>query len=255
MGRWLEYYGKRVRLDRVLDGPRHALFEDGDGVGVGWYSASGEAELANDPDLRELAGRVESHLFLVHRRADSGEPVQPFRHGRWLWIHDGSVDGWPTIRRDLLLAVDGRLQPATERSPAAEVLFLLALTFGLEQNPAGAVERMVGLVEDVGRRNGVEHPFRGPVVATDGERLWTFRYSSDGSPAPVHFTTRYETLKQLYPGDPRLDGFDAETRLVASEAFADLPGMWNDLPEACWGVVQPGQDEFGTFRPVAPVPA
>jgi predicted glutamine amidotransferase len=252
VGRWLAYYGKPVGLERVLDGPRHALIEQSRPAGIGWYPASGEPEVLTSG---EPTGDVESHLFLVHLRASSESPVQPFRHGRWLWIHDGLVRDWPTVEHDLVAAVDPRLRRPDEGASASEVLFLLALTFGLEQDPSGAVERTVGLVEELGRRHGVERVFHGPIAATDGERLWAFRYSSDGSCPPVHYSTRLETLKALYPGDPRLDGFDEETRLVASDPFDDLPGVWSHLPESSWGVVQAGQDQLGTFRPVAPVPA
>lgn len=250
VGRWLAYYGKPVGLERVLDGPRHALIEQSRPAGIGSYPASGEPEVVTSTD----PGRAESHLFVVHLRARADEPLQPLRHGKWLWIHDGQVRDWPMLAHDLVRAVDPTLPPPGEPTHS-EVLFRLALTLGLEQDAAGAVQRMVGLVEEVGRRHGVEHAFQGPVVATDGERLWAFRYSSDGSCPPVHFSTRYATLKELYPGDPRLAGFDEETRLVASDPFDDLPGVWSHLPESSWGVVQQGQDELGTFRPAAPVPA
>ena len=49
-----------------------------------------------DTNLRELAAHVESPLFLAHVRATSGTAVQqtnchPFRHGRWLFVHNGVV--------------------------------------------------------------------------------------------------------------------------------------------------------------------
>ena len=118
MCRWLAYYGKPVRMDKVLFGPQHSLIEqslssrmgaeptNGDGFGIGWYSASGEPGLFksmepawNDRNLRELAGHVESHLFLAHVRATTGTPVQqtnchPFRYGKWLWVHNGLIGDW-----------------------------------------------------------------------------------------------------------------------------------------------------------------
>jgi glutamine amidotransferase len=117
------------------------------------------------------------------------------------------------------------------------------------------VERAFGLVEDVGRRHGVKYPFQGTIATTDGERLWAFRYASDGKARSLYFSTSYETLKMLYPDDPRLDDFDEETRVVVSEPLGDLVGVWNPVPEASWGVVQPGQDELSTFRPAPPVVA
>jgi predicted glutamine amidotransferase len=57
---------------------------------------------------------------------------------------------------------------------------ILALTFGLEDDPPRAAERAVGLVEATGRPHGVQHPIQMTVATTDGERLWAFRYSSEG---------------------------------------------------------------------------
>ena len=54
------------------------------------------------------------------------------------------------MRRDLLLAIDPALFPAIEGSSDSEVLFHLALTFGLEDDPLTALELMVGFVEEVG---------------------------------------------------------------------------------------------------------
>ena len=59
----------------------------------------------------------------------------------------------------------------------------------------------------------------------------------------------------MYPDDPRLEDFDEETRIVVSEPLGEVAGVWNQVPEAMWGVVQPGQDEMSTFRPAAPVVA
>ena len=175
MCRWLAYYGKPVRMDKVLFGPQHSLIEqslssrmgaeptNGDGFGIGWYSASGEPGIFksmepawNDRNLRELAGHVESHLFLAHVRATTGTPVQqtnchPFRYGKWLWVHNGLIGDWLTVKRDLALAVDPALYPLIEGTTDSEVLFFLAVTLGLEDDPPGAVERAIGLVEDVGR--------------------------------------------------------------------------------------------------------
>jgi glutamine amidotransferase len=59
----------------------------------------------------------------------------------------------------------------------------------------------------------------------------------------------------LYPDDPRLADFDEESRIVVSEPLGDVPGVWNQAPEASWGVVQPGQDEIARSRPAVPATA
>ena len=96
-------------------------------------------------------------LLFTHIRASTGTPVQrsnchPFRHGQWLWMHNGAIRGFHEIKRDLLMAVDPVLYPDIEGSTDSEALFFLALTFGLTDDPFTAVARAVGLVEKVGRR-------------------------------------------------------------------------------------------------------
>lgn len=279
MCRWLAYYGKPIRMDKVLYQGQYSLIDqslksrlgaeptNGDGFGIGWYSTEGtpgvfhSTEPAwNDRNLREISGHIESHLFLAHVRATTGTPVQqtnchPFHYGKWLWVHNGLIHDWLTVKRDLVLQVAPTLYPEIEGTTDSEVLFFLALTLGLEEDPPRAVERAIGLVEEIGRRHGVEYPFQGTIATTDGERLWAFRYSSEGKSRSLYFSTAYDTLKAMYPDDPRLDDYDEESRIVVSEPLGDVPGVWNPVPEATWGVVQPGPDELGSFTPAAPATA
>jgi glutamine amidotransferase len=46
-------------------------------------------------------------------------------------MHNGFIDGFAEIKRDLVLAVDESLFPEIKGQADTEVLFYLALTFGL----------------------------------------------------------------------------------------------------------------------------
>ena len=130
MCRWLAYTGSPVLLTQVLYTPVHSLIDqslhsrlgaettNGDGFGVGWYDSSSPVpgvfrsiEPAwNDQNLRELAGHIRSALFFAHIRAAIGSAVQqtnchPFRHDRWLFMHNGFIDGFAKIKRDLVLDI------------------------------------------------------------------------------------------------------------------------------------------------------
>ena len=68
-----------------------------------------------------LALHVRSGTVLAHIRATSGSAVQqtnchPFRHRRWLWMHNGLLAGFTAMKRDLTLAVDPELYPFIEGS-------------------------------------------------------------------------------------------------------------------------------------------
>jgi len=278
MCRWLAYSGSPILIEELLYKPAHSLIDqslhsrlgvettNGDGFGVGWYAQTGAPAVFrsiepawNDLNLREVAGHVSSPVVFAHIRAATGTPVQqtnchPFRHGRWLWMHNGSIRDFERVKRELVLAVDPELYPCIEGSTDSETLFYLALTFGLEDDPARAVARAVGFVEATGRAQGVEHPIQMTVATTDGEKLWAFRYSSEHDSRSLFFSTALETLRRIYPENPVFRELDVESRLVVSEPLGDLPGAWNEVPESSYGVVQPGKDELYTFAPVAPDP-
>src|SRR5262249_61061761 len=99
----------------------------------------------NTWNLGDHASHIESPFVFSHIRASSGSPIQqtnchPFRYGQWLWMHNGLIRDFHTVKRDLALAVDPELYPFIEGSTDSELFFFLALTLGLEDDPPGAVE-------------------------------------------------------------------------------------------------------------------
>jgi predicted glutamine amidotransferase len=165
-------------------------------------------------------------------------------------LHNGLVRDFHLVKRDLALSVDESLYADMEGSTDSEMLFYLALTFGLEDDPPKAVERTVGFVENVGHRLGIEHPIQMTIGTTDGKSLWGFRYSSEGKSRTLFYSTDMRTVRELYPNRPRLQELSDESRLVVSEPLLDLPGAWNEVPESSYGVVREGEDELHPFRPV-----
>ncbi|MFJ8741482.1 class II glutamine amidotransferase [Embleya sp. NPDC127516] len=277
MCRWLAYAGTPILLETILYKPTHSLIDqslhsrlgvettNGDGFGVGWYTPGVDAPaLVRDTgpawsnrNLREIADHVRSPLIFAHIRASTGTAVQqsnchPFRRGRWMWMHNGSITDFHRTKRDLALAVDPDLFPDIEGSTDSELMFFLALTFGLEQDPPGAVARMAGLVEHTGRRHGVEFPLQMTVAVTDGRRLWAFRYSSQTQSRSLFYSTRVDTLRALHPDVAFLREVSDETRLIVSEPPGDLPGAWNEVPEGSYGIVQSGENELHPFAPSPP---
>lgn len=274
MCRWLAYAGSPIPLEELLHKPDHSLIDqslharlgvettNGDGFGVGWYGARAATPALfrsivpawNDRNLREIAAHVESPLFLAHVRASTGAPVQqtnchPFRYGRWLWVHNGLVREFPRVKRELALAIDGSLYACIEGSTDSELLFYLALTLGLADDPPRAVERMVGLVEDAGHEHGIEYPMQMTIATTDGESVWAFRYSSEGRSRSLYYSGDVRTLRQLYPERSLLHEVSDETRIIVSEPLVDLAGAWNEVPESSYGHFGRGEAELHTFRP------
>jgi len=276
MCRWLAYSGSPILLAEALDRPSNSLVAqslhsrlgaeatNGDGFGMGWYDdteAPGvfrSTEPAwNDYNLHELCDHLRSGHFFAHVRAATGSAVQqtnchPFRYGTWLFMHNGFINGYAKVRRDMAFAVDPSLFPEIRGTTDSELLFYLALTFGLQDDPPSAIERAIGFVEATGSRLGVPNQFQGTVATTDGQRTWAVRYSTEGKSRSLYYTIAVPQLRELFPEDERTQQLSDEMRIIVSEPFGDIADAWNEVPEATCSIVQGGEDEMRPFTPKPP---
>jgi predicted glutamine amidotransferase len=253
MCRWLGYSGSPIRPAELLYDLERSLIEqsrshapgmavpNGDGTGLGWYGRREVPALFRSADpawgeanLHELASEVESGLFLAHVRAATGTPVQetnchPFRFGRWLFAHNGYVAGFDRLHRDLLFAVRSDLFANIAGSTDSELLFHLALTFGLEEDPIGGLERMAGFVEATARAEGIEDPLQMTVGVTDGSTLYAVRYASGPVANTLFVSEDVASVRLLYPENERFAHLSDDARVVVSEPLVDLPGLWREV--------------------------
>jgi glutamine amidotransferase len=272
MCRWMAYSGHSVPLETLLFKAEHNLIDqsmsshsaetptNGDGFGVGWYGLRDQPGLFrstrpawNDYNLRDLAAQIDARLFLAHVRATSLATIQetnchPFRHGKWLFVHNGEIFGIEKMRRDLLFAVDPSLFEEILGTTDSELMFHLALTFGLESDPVGALSRMVGFVERVGRQHGVDESVWMTVAVSDGESIWAVRYASDGEAPTMYHSRDVQELALINPDVPRLLGEHA--RVVVSEpvGFAE---SWLEVPQATSVHVRGGRIDTCPFVPAS----
>ncbi|WP_106816335.1 class II glutamine amidotransferase [Microbacterium timonense] len=272
MCRWLAYTGEPlVPATLILDAqhsvvamaqnsPLGAETVNGDGFGFGWYPVDGGGPDAagarhpsvfrsiepawNDQNLREISRAVLSPLFFAHVRAAAGPPIQqtnchPFRHDNWLFMHNGAISGFGLFKRELVLAVDPSLYPDIEGTTDTEVLFHLALTLGLADDPIRAVGAAIRRVEEAGHAAGVQFPMQGTIAVSDGQTLWAFRYSTQGRSRTLFHSADLPTLREMYPDAERLRIFGDHAQVVVSEPLNDLPGVFLEVPESTVAVLDP----------------
>jgi glutamine amidotransferase len=271
MCRWLGYSGAPIALEHLLLDAEHSLIKqslaskegaettNGDGFGVGWYLEDPEPGLYkdvrpawNDRNLRDLSRHIRSRLFLAHVRATTGSPVQqtnchPFRHGNWMMVHNGLIRDFARVKRDLVLEIDPVHFPHIEGTTDSEIMFYLALTFGLEKEPIAAIERMTRFVEKVGRSHDVEDPMQMTLGITDGTRLYAVRYSSERNSRSLYHSENMRALRALYP--EHAARFSDDTMSVVSEPLGDLPGAWIKVPESTVLCIEAGNIEQRPFAP------
>jgi glutamine amidotransferase len=274
MCRWLAYTGNPIQLEAMLFRAQHSLIDqslhsrmghtttNGDGFGVGWYGHPTEMPFRyrcvepawSDRNLREAARAVKAPLFVAHIRAATDTPTQetnchPFRYGRWLFVHNGLIRSYQSVRRELLLRIDPALFTSIEGSTDSELMFFLALTFGLEHEPVKALERMAAVIEETGRRHGIEQPLNMTICATDGEQIVAVRYSSERQSRSLFHSTSIRHLRELYPEDARMKTIGDDAYLVLSEPLIELPGAWEEIPEGTAIVARGAMIEQYPFNP------
>ena len=270
MCRWLAYSGSPITMSTLLSRPDHSLIDqsreallnvvttNGDGFGVGWYcddqypgSFRDTHPAWNNDNLRHIARHVRSHLFLAHVRAASGTAVQesnchPFQFGRWLFQHNGVVPSFSHLKRSLQFDVDPRLFPHILGTTDSETLFFLAITFGLADDPKGAFERMVGLVEAARTSAGVEDPFTLSAAASDGRRLFAVRYSSDGDSPTLFHSCHAHALRVI---DGSYEALPDDGVVVLSEPLDALAEHWKAVPESSFVSLRDGEVFVEPFAP------
>jgi glutamine amidotransferase len=230
MCRHLAYIGPPVTLRSVIMDPPNGLYRqswapryqrngkfNADGFGVGWY-APGDPEPARyrhagpiwgDESFADVARVTRTGALLAAVRSatagtDHGAAaIAPFCSGRWLFSHNGKVDGWPGSVTELAAALPtGMLLDLEARVDSALLWALVLHRLRRGLGPADALADTLAALTAA----GVTGRFNllltdGNVIAATaaGDSLW---YRSSRGPAVV----------------------------VASEPDDDEPG-WTPVPE------------------------
>ncbi|MCD9150017.1 class II glutamine amidotransferase [Pseudophaeobacter flagellatus] len=257
MCRWAAYLGSPIFLEDIISRPGHSLVAqsqeatecktstNGDGFGVAWYDRKAEPGLYrdvypawSDTNLRALAHPVQSGLFLSHVRASTGSAISrnnchPFAVGRWSFMHNGQVGGFERFRRYADMCIPDELYSHRKGATDSEVLFLLALKEGLDQNPLFALERAVAKLEALSRNRGTTPHMRLSVALSDGERLYAARYSSDHIAPSLYY--RWSDTRQGWA--------------VVSEPLEQEQDGWHQLPPGGFLTLSDRGSEVTDFAP------
>lgn len=277
MCRWIAYSGDPILLSELIFDTEHSIIDqslaarssaqttNGDGFGVGWYDGADTPGLYkhtrpawNDPNLKDLCAHTLSPLFVAHVRAATGTAIQqtnchPFRHDNWLFVHNGAIREARRLRRRMMIELEEALFPEIVGTTDSELMFYLALHFGMATDVYGGLSRMVGFIESVGHDSGIEHPVQMTLGIADGNKLYAVRYSSERQSRTLYHTRDIAALKELVPPNvhERLSDVSDDARAIVSEPFSDLPGLWQEIPEATYLTIDAGRVECRDFAPTS----
>lgn len=268
MCRWLAYSGPPVRPDTFLFEAENSLIQqslsaqmavtptNGDGFGLGWYGSAPQPGLFrdvlpawNDENLKCVAEQVQCGLFFAHVRASTGAGISrsnchPFRFDNWLFMHNGMVSDFEILRRDLSMMIAPELYPELRGTTDSEVLFFLALTNGLRDDPVVAIERTVAQTLEAMKARKVDGPLRMTAVVTDGSAVYALRFASDDE-AP---TLYYGLGVQPETGNVE-PSQDAGGILILSEPLDAEQARWVAVPQSHILIAGDGGVAVNPFSP------
>ncbi len=243
MCRWIAYSGSPIFLEQLMVNPENSLIEqsrdaqkaksaiNADGFGIGWYGERDEPGLFrdvypawNDCNLMNVCRQIRSRLFFGHVRASTGSAINranchPFHYQNRLFMHNGQIGGYETLRRDLAMAIRPDLFSLLEGTTDSEILFYLAVGNGLLDEPEAALEKTVKQVTDTMKAHAIKLPFRMTTAFTDGETLYAVRYSTDELPPSLFYGCGADA------GLP-----DKQACIILSEPLEDGRGTWTAVP-------------------------
>lgn len=156
------------------------------GWGIGWYVGDdayvikSESAAHTSESFRQAASRLESNVILAHvRRATVGAisplNVHPFRSGRWLFAHNGTLHGFAELGAALQAELPEALRDRVLGSTDTETVFFWLLA------------RLAphGVCWD--GRSEVDTDYAGPVLLDAVADLRTRAEAASGEPAILNF--------------------------------------------------------------------
>ncbi|ENN89463.1 putative glutamine amidotransferase protein [Rhizobium freirei PRF 81] len=237
MCRWAAYRGDHLYLEELVSSPAHSLIEqshcatraktatNGDGFGIAWYGDRPEPgryrdilPAWSDCNLKSLARQIRSPLFLAHVRAATGggtrrDNCHPFVFENWSFQHNGQISNFDRLRRSMEAMLDDRLFHARSGTTDSELLFLLAMQFGMAANPIAAVAETIGFVEGLSLHLTGSVLVRFTAAFSDGKSLYAIRYATDRK-APTLYAS------------PVGSGY-----CLVSEPLNDDIDAWREIPD------------------------
>ena len=262
MCRFLCYKGKEILLSDLLYRTKNSLILqsykareraeplNGDGFGVGWYSPglsptpcefTSLTPAWSNQNLRRLAEHVKSPCFFAHVRAASPgmqvseQNCHPFQYGRYLWMHNGGIEGFNRIKRRLRQSLPDHLYHAIEGTTDSEHAFALFLSLLEDTDRTASVGEMgqilvktIARLEQWTAEAGITGPSYYNFAVTDGQSIAAIRYISD---------QRLEPISLYYSAGKKFACFDGvgqmvealpgeQTVIIASERLTEQNDDW-----------------------------
>ena len=265
MCRFIAYIGAPIRMDDLIIKPKNSLINqsihahetdvplNGDGFGIGWYMPDLDPYPGlyvsvrpawNEQNLQYLAPKIKSDCIFAHVRAASQGNVNeinchPFHHDKYLFMHNGDIEGFSKIRRHLLADLSDRAFNCIEGQTDTEHLFAVFLDNIFKtgkpslspEEMAEALEKSIHYIADLKVKYNASPDSYINAAVTDGDVMVAIRYvsSPDLQASSLHYSegSAYECVEGMCR--MRTDKSELAV-LVVSEPLTSYRHEWKEIP-------------------------
>ena len=220
MCRLAAYIGKTIPLRKLLLDGKHSLYEqswqpkelqyaklNADGFGFGWYQPDGHSAIYRNPmpiwsdaNLGDLADSLHSDRWLAMvRSATAGfsssiDNTQPFRHGAYLYMHNGYIKDFNSTLRQSITAELANPRIASLRGLSdSEYLFALLRQL-IDDNPQ---KELAEVIKDfiIWLDTNIKHgEALLNIIISDSHAIYALRYAINGDAPSLYYRNKADGL-------------------------------------------------------------
>ena len=268
MCRFVSYLGRPIIIDELLLKPENSLVNqsydaeemsqplNGDGFGLGWYAREIRSQPGlfrsitpawNNQNLRYNASLIRTPCLFAHIRAASVGVVSeanchPFHYHDYLLMHNGGIDDFRHIKRDLVRLLNDEFFLWVTGQTDSEHIFAFFLQtlverYGEElpqpEQVAACFQHTFDMMEVLKRHRNIAGNSTYNMLVTDGRRIFGTRYNS--SPHEASPTLYYATGSR-FESHPNGDCFIRDNKegrqfvMVVSEKLNEREEDWTVVP-------------------------
>ncbi len=273
MCRLLAYKGTLIAIDELLYKPKNSLINqsvnakeieeplNGDGFGIGWYAQELNIEPAtfvslnpawSNRNLRNLAPKIKTECLIAHVRAASvGEVSEsnchPFQYKSLLMAHNGGVEQFSKMKRDLRANLTDELYNWIKGQTDSEHIFALLVSRVLTEHKTITIDSVIEAFEytfNTLKALMVKHDIKEEaylnMVVSNGDFLVATRYVTNPAEDPL---TLYHSEGGRYVVEDGISNMvapqdDDQAVLVVSEKLTD-DAHWTMVPKNHFVIVEP----------------
>jgi glutamine amidotransferase len=273
MCRLLAYMGSPIIIDKLLYQPKNSLINqsinakeleeplNGDGFGIGWYAPEVNYDPItfvsvnpawNNKNLRNLAPKIKTECLIAHVRAASVGDVSesnchPFQYKNLLMMHNGGVENFSTIKRQLREPLSDEFYNWIKGQTDSEHIFAFLLNrieskhgITTPETVMEAFEYTFSYLKKLMNDNGIKDAAYLNMVFTNGLFIVGTRYVSDPKEEAL---TLYHSINSRYvceDGICRMLDADEknESIMLVSEKLTEIKEDWKEIPKNNFIVIE-----------------